>query len=458
MIGIRRAGWIYLVLLCASFPARAGGPYIITESGTASLWDNTNDIEVHPESGSCATYSSSGMATTVEEVLAIWSGLDEVLLSFDVISGEIGSVDADNYTDYFSASGDVDQDDLSPIIFDDDGEITAEVAGEGNQYAVLGFASSAVFTSDGSEILEGQAVINCLCIEGNDPCDTDTAGSIVFPLATMEFTILHEMGHFLNLDHTQVNIDLLLDASNTDYEDLPVMFPYIMDPDTQMTPHWDDIAALASLYPSDTFADEICTVSGDLTDTDGNPVRCADVWAVGDDISDTAAFVSGTLAVASDSDNDGDTVDSGECESGCGHFDLKLQIGKDYTISVLPIYSDFTGGSGMGPCYLDQLNTISEEEIATVTAAQCTAGSTIDLGTIETLSTGAGTGDEPASPVDDGDDITVGGESGLIENPDGWWCSLRVSPSSQISMRGSELALVLLVLGLVWSLRQRRSL
>lgn len=421
--------FVFLLLsfwFTAPQPSFAGGPYVIADTGVPALWDNSDDIVIHPETGSCAGMDTATMTALIEEVLANWTGLEEVDLAFAINEGGIDEdIDGDNYEEYLVLTeDDAVEDDFSPIIFDNDASIIAAIAGTENQYAVLGLASAAVFSDDGTEILEGQAVINCRCLEGHEDgeCEDDAAGTVVFPLSTVEFTILHEMGHFLNLDHTQVNIDLYSDVTNTEYDNLPVMFPYIVDPDTQMSPHWDDTTALASLYPSNSFEGDVCHVTGDLIDEDGNPVRCADVWAVDGDDANTTASVSGALAVASDDNSDGDTVDFGECEENCGHFELWLRPGSEYTISTKPIYSEFTDGSGMGPCYLDQLETIEDEDIAVVTAAQCTAGNAIDLGNI-TVNSSSSSGQ--ASPVDDGDPISVGGEAGSATDPGGWWCSLR---------------------------------
>jgi hypothetical protein len=166
-------------------------------------------------------------------------------------------------------------------------------------------------------------------------------------------------------------------------------------------------------------------------DVDGNELRCADVQAITSDTADTVAQISGTLAVTVDGVGanaaDGDTVDDGECTSNCGYFALYLTPGKDYTVNVEPIYESFVGGSGMGPCYAAQLDTITEEEVATVSSAQCTAGTTLSLGSITTTSTGG---------VTDGGSSGSSGSSGNGSdpyenydelNPVGYGCALSVT-------------------------------
>lgn len=379
--------------------AQAGGGFIITTDGTPSVWDNSATIAVHPETsaaGTCGSFTNDEMIAKVELDLATWSDVVEADISFDVVSGDLGSVDGDNYGEFLvGVSGSEDDtaaanDGINPIIFDDDGDIIASVTGEPTQrFRVLGFANPAGFSSDFSEIRDGQAVINCRCLEGNANGDcTVGAATVTFAEDEVDFTIIHEMGHFLNLDHTQVN-DHLNDNDFTDDEELPTMYPVSVSPTEQRTLQTDDKMALAHLYPSATVDADTCTLTGTLLDADGNELRCADVWAVTGDDADTVAFVSGAEAENSDDNGDGDSDDEGECISGCGDFELRLPAGKAYTIKVMPINADFTGGSGISPCVEEQLDTIVEEEIGEITAAQCVAGAQLAFATdVTTLSTG----------------------------------------------------------------------
>lgn len=379
------------------FPVQAGGGFIITESGSPSLWDNSAAVPVHPETateGTCGSFTNAQMIDKVEEDLETWSGLSDVDLDISVLSGELGSVDGDNYGDYLVGVGggndtEAANDDLNPMIFDDDGDIIAAVAGSANRFRVLGFANPEAFSSDFSEIRDGQAVINCRCLTGNaNGACTVGGATVTFSEDEVDFTIIHEMGHFLNLDHTQVNDDLN-DNDTSDDDDLPTMYPVSVSPTVQLTPHRDDIVALARLYPSSSFGSSTCVLSGELLDADGNELRCADVQAVTTDISDTVAFVSGAEAPNSDDNGDGDSVDDGECLSDCGDFELRLLPGKSYTIMVRPINEAFVGGSGISPCVNEQLDTIEEEEIGTVSSSQCTAGATLEFSApITTSSTG----------------------------------------------------------------------
>lgn len=414
-----RALTLLAALMCSWLAGRdslAGGGFIITEAGAPSVWDNSDAVAVHPESGTCATFTNAQMVDRLEEDLATWADISTVDLDFSVVEGQLGSVDGDNYGTFLAGvTGSEDStaavnDGLNPVLFDDDGDIIAAVTGSSNRFRVLGFANPAGFSDDFSEIRDGQAVINCRCLAGNPNGACSVGGSTVtFSDDETDFTIIHEMGHFINLDHTQVNDDLN-DDDAADDDDLPTMYPVSVTPALQLTPQRDDIVAISHLYPNSTFNSSTCQLQGDLLDRDGNELRCADVQARTSDPSETVAFVSGAEAPAVDDNGDADTDDDGECQEDCGHFVLRLEVGKSYTISVNPINGDFVGGSGISPCVEEQISGIVEENIGTVSADQCTAGASLSFASaITTSSTGGVTAGSGGSSDTTSSDSGSGG-------------------------------------------------
>ncbi|MBI2339601.1 MAG: hypothetical protein HYU99_04430 [Deltaproteobacteria bacterium] len=413
-------GPLFFLILFSS-PVFAGGPLAVNEEGVAAAWDNSGDVELNPESGACATFTNAQMLTLLSDNLENWSSIEKIQFSFDLETGAIGSVDGSNYTDFIVLfDGDTGEtDSLNPVIFDDDGEIVEDVFGSANKLYVLGFAGADAFNDDGSEIVDGQALFNCFCLADN-PNDTDDEcadAAVEFTEDDLDFTMVHEIGHMIGFDHTQVNQDLAESGCDTDSDGdcdaLPTMFPVAYDSPDQITPSRDDEVAALTLYGVTTWEDELCAVTGVLQDTDGNDLRCADVQAETVDEADAIAVVSGAFAAAEDTDGDSYTDGDGECLSDCGAFTLRgLDPAKDYTITVRPIDSSWVGGSSVGPCGSGQLTGIEEEEIGTVT--DCTAGSTTDLGTISTESSGG------TSSGGDGDDSsgssTTCGDGGNFDN------------------------------------------
>ncbi len=407
---------ILFFFLLIFFPclAFAGGPFYVTTEGAPVVWDTSNAVSLHPESGLCADFSNGDMLEKITENVAYWEIIDGIELDFDIEEGNIGEdIDSSNYTDYLVDSSDdkgID-DGLNPVMFDDDGEIIVAVFGDGNQFSVLGFAGPDGFSDDETEYTDGQALFNCLCLAGNENNGDCEDLGVVFSEDDLNFTMTHEIGHMVGFDHTQVNQAMAdtISCDTTaagDCDDIPVMYPVSVDAADQITPTVDDIVIALTLYGQDGWEDEFCIVSGALTDADGNELRCADVQAVTDDTADTIAVVSGAFAPAEDTDGDGYTDGDGECLSDCGSFTLYgLDPDKSYTITVKPVDSQWTGGSGIGPCS-SQNEDIVEEDIATLEG--CTAGAVEELGTIQTESTSSDTSNQSD---DSGDSSSDSGSS-----------------------------------------------
>ncbi|MCP5464222.1 MAG: hypothetical protein H7A33_04265 [Deltaproteobacteria bacterium] len=442
---MKKSFWLSLAAsVCFVSSAFAGQGLIINISGDPVLWDNSasDPIDIHPEAGSCGQFNNSQMVTKLTNNLDEWASISTLDLDFDIITGTITEdVDGDNYTSYLAGvSGNTSsqstanvQDNINPILFDDDGEITDAATGVNNgRFSILGFAIPAGFTVDSSntdlylDIVDGQAVFNCYCLEDDqgDPQNSDcTTRGASFSEDDLDFTMIHELGHFINLDHSQINADVV-GGSDAEEDSLPTMYPASVNAAVQKTVMEDDIVAASSLYPSSSFSNTYCTVTGSLIDRYDEEMRCADLqFNHATDISMSVSFTSGAYAPAEDYNGDSDTQDfdsteGHECQSDCGDFVFYLRPGETYTFDVANIpggSNGFEGGSGIGPCVNSQLTEctstiltacdsdpdsafcracVTNETITTNTngtsiatlLAQCTAGSTVNLGTIQTNS------------------------------------------------------------------------
>lgn len=376
-------------------PVFAGGALVVVPtSGEPAAWESP--LSIHPEAGSCASFTNAAMVAKVVENISVWEDVENASVDFLVVEGSISAdVDGDNYNSYYAdaASDTGFNDDKSPIIFDDDGEIISALFGNFAEFTILGFAGSVSFSTDYTTIEEGQAVINCRCLSGNAAGDCDAG--IVFSEDDLDFTILHEMGHFLNLDHTQVNQSIAVGECNTavtgDCDDLPTMYPQAVDAGDQLTLTQDDQIALLRIYGSDKLESNYCQVTGTLADASGTALKCADVQGIATDTADTVSVVTGQFSPRDDV--------TFECSSDCGNFALKgLQPGKTYTVTVKPIDSSWVNASSVGPCTTSQMTGIVEEEIASVTS--CTGGQVIELGTVATDSDIADDSDDSSDSSD----------------------------------------------------------
>lgn len=372
----------------------AGGPFFVLEENNPAKWDLP--VTLHPEGGACAGFSRSEMIDKIETNLSYWTDITGINLEFIIDSNELSGIDisGSNYTDYLSTSGES-TDEITPIVFDNDGEIVEGIF-PGSVSAVLGFASPARYDDSYTVIQEGVGLINCACLEGGNEVELCEGVSVLE--RAIDITIVHEIGHMLGFDHTQVNTNFAFtggcDRNVTgDCDRLPVMLPLIVDPDDQIQPKKDDEVIALRLYGSSYLDNNFYSVSGTLLSNTGFEMQCVDVQAQTDDPAETIAVVTGAFANSLDLNGDKDTLDLNECASGCGDFILKgLDPTKDYTIKVVPIAQVWQSeGSTLNPCnesiaLLD--DKIVEETILNISAGEYSAGQEINLGAVTTESEG----------------------------------------------------------------------
>jgi len=340
-----------------------------------------NTINYNPETtsgttqvgGTLGRLSNAETLELLEELFSGWSvvtlndGSSDInIIELTITQGEgLGNVDEDNIDDHFTycPSGQycssTDEDPFvlgsarsgqSPIIFDEDGSIVDLIQGEGANQSVLGFAGPRVVQRIGSVlfITEAQAVLNGLFIDcpdgaaSNDACQDPEVSIDAFKGA-----IFHELGHFLGLDHTQVNLDLVTNAAGGDevaLAGIPTMFPLFVDGEAQLSLHYDDKIAMGLLYGNTSFANRFCTIQGTVFESDGTtPMQGVNVVArrVENGVVEATSFVSGAHYTGS----------SSNCSAANGDYVIQgLVPGVSYTLEVERISSVFTGGSSIEPC------------------------------------------------------------------------------------------------------------
>jgi len=127
---------------------------------------------------------------------------------------------------------------------------------------------------------------------------------------------------------------------------------------------------------------------------------------------------------------------------------------------VRPINSAFTGGSGIGPCSGEQLTTIEEESLSTVSGSQCVAGSVLDLGSLTTTSTGgvsAGSDSETDSGTEEGTGTGTGPQGGGVQRVLGG-CALSVGAASMLDLISLRPILSVFGVGFLLLFFKRRAL
>lgn len=342
MTSLHRIGRLLgsLLLVC-SVPAWAGGPRNVTSGGSAVRW-TTSPISVDLESD--LDVRTKDVTPLVEDALRAWEDLTESAVT--ISSDSLGTVvDNSNVCTYFydssaCPSGPT-EDGTNPLVIDEDGAITARFFGTGNKFTVLGFASIISFNTSSGAALKGEAVFNATCLNGVEvqPGCT-TAGGLSFSDADFTSFIVHEIGHFLGLDHSQVNLTEATDDDDDNNDLINTMFPtFIIGNGANFkTPEKDDKVGLANLYPAADFASTTWTITGTVFDDDDLELQCANIVArnVTNPRVDAVAAISGDFSPAGTED---------------GSYEINgLTPGASYTVDVEPIDADSTGASGYTPC------------------------------------------------------------------------------------------------------------
>jgi hypothetical protein len=136
----------------------------------------------------------------------------------------------------------------APVIFDADGTIIDDLFGTGARFEVLGISGLDLDASATSDPLipEASILINGAFYDGiglpDSPPDVPSREAL-------KAVVVHEIGHFLNLDHSILNHELGNDGNIPNDVYLPTMYPVASDDLAQgATLHLDDQVALRGLY------------------------------------------------------------------------------------------------------------------------------------------------------------------------------------------------------------------
>lgn len=352
--------------LIGLFPSTllAGGAHQTTLEGIPYRWEkaivyNLDNGDLKP---GMAAYSHDAAAQMVTEAFAAWRGaLSQGDISISAGAGLPLSADGagsdvhvGNYGLYLNSSKNV-----NPIIFDADGEVIDAMFGDCSQFSLFAFAGFEQLDRDAAAIVKARAVFGGSCIADNAGNTASKSGCSPCTLAMNEAQvrtmILHELGHFLGMDHAQVNPQSYLQCSEQGScpvaleEDLPTMFPLIVDGAAMQSLHRDDVATFNRLYGNPEA--DTCTVKGRVLASDGaTELRGVEVVARNADLrfaeTDAIAFVSGAEAPRLSASSKA----AENCAGNCGDYEITgLREGESYQLCVQNILPQFNGGSGIEP-------------------------------------------------------------------------------------------------------------
>ena len=313
----------------------AAGPLVLEgPNGHVPARYQDPNIVLNLDDGDLGSRDKNTADLLVIEAVNIWNSI--LTSTVNITKGIDTPVDIDetNFTSYipdpFNNTIHNDDDGLNPVVYDFDGSIIDAYFGVGQgtgfDASVVGFAASSIFIG-ASFFTEGFAVIN-----GND--------SLPINSNQLKLIVAHEIGHYLGLDHSQVNInntEAFSDRCPAEPDDYPLMYPYACRI-SQVT-HSDDNVSLSTLYPTAGFYPAQAQLTGKFVTADGAPVRGANLWVENMQTGEVISIVSDYLQ---------------QCT---GFFALMLPPGI-YTLHANSINTEFTGGSSVGP-YASNLSDLS---------------------------------------------------------------------------------------------------
>lgn len=368
----------------AGGPLAVGGPNFGVD-GVAFTWDAAKmpiQYRVDPGplavNGTTTVVSNATGLSRLQAAFAVWQAVPTAAISFQyagpllATGSYVAGQDVTTVTQFNDLSGSCQNGAQSPVIFDADSSLLKAL---GLPPEVIGFAGPCAMDAAGH--------INAAFMLLNGSMQDGVSSRISppnFEISTNQFdeVMVHEAGHFVGLDHSQINVDVMQSLSGTCDGDtlagLPVMFPELVcqaHVDAGLPPLTpDDTAAISVLYPSARFATSYGTISGRIYFSDGvGQVQGANVIARALDDPSTAQDESRRLAYSVVSGylftgNPGQSVTAvlgvtGEDNSAgsrtgsrdpqlIGYYKIAVPPGT-YTVQVESIYSAFAADSSIGP-------------------------------------------------------------------------------------------------------------
>jgi len=305
---------LLIVTLFVTAHLYAGGP-LNTVNGRAVVYDNSRfPISYSPDRGNLGSLSNGLATSLVDTSFQTWANVSTATITFQnggQLPFDITRINYIPYLDNFN-------DGINPIIFDSDGSIIDAEFGVGASNGIIGFAGSG-FNSTGY-YEEGLAVLN-------------GKFSAVFDAQEFRATFFHEIGHFIGLDHTQINGSYVKDGDTVNDRYVPTMYPTATDDDTPLgEPNPDDEAALTLLYPASNVSTVYGMLQGSVKREDGQPVLGANVVAVKVGDEDLSQFSS---------------VSDYYMQNN-GEYEMYVTPG-EYQLFIEPINPSFIEGSSVGP-------------------------------------------------------------------------------------------------------------
>ena len=326
-----RVGLAALLLLALPLAASAAGTFVDPASGKRILWGSL-PVTWNLDRGPLGDLSESEAQTLIRAAIQGWNDVDTSRMQLQEgvrLRKDFSWQDANGYDnnlgqflqDEFLSRG------QNPVLLDNDGLMTDILLGSGARFDIIGFAGP--FWNSNDVAFFAFALLNGRWLKAS-------AGDQQFTPEEYQAIVAHEMGHFISLDHSQINNHLANNGFPDDDAYVPVMFPTSSDDETlRATPGFDDRVSVSDAYaPRDgSFDANFGVITGRAVFGDGADAPGANVVARKTD------------------DREGTVVTSvtGRLGDFSGDFRIPGLPPGEYEIAVEPLQTLFISGSSVGP-------------------------------------------------------------------------------------------------------------
>jgi hypothetical protein len=262
------------VVVATVTPGYGSGPRNVNGAGVPMRWDNSLTITYNLDLGNLGSLSTGQADALIADAFNRWHSVPLVRLNFatgsrlpyDINAVGIPATNPAHWAHFWRKDGDG----LSPVIYDTDGSIIDDMFGAGAKFDVLGAAAIDTPLASGPTITEATIVINGAFHDGQGLPDSPPDLS---SLLAFESTMVHEVGHFLNLDHSMVNREMANDFNLANDRFIPTMYPLTVDDEEALASlNPDDEAGVIGLYPSAGAAAASWSISGSVLSGPGGTI------------------------------------------------------------------------------------------------------------------------------------------------------------------------------------------
>ncbi|MFQ5701076.1 MAG: Ig-like domain-containing protein [Acidobacteriota bacterium] len=232
-------------------------------------WPTATPVRYQVDRGPLGTLSNAQATALVREAFDTLEGVATASIRFQMTGQLPVDVTELNWALFFGIPGDG----RSPVVFDTDGRILDQLLGLTARNDIEG--DTLLEQNSGTVLREVSILINGACFDGiadaTSPCELAS-------LDELRALILHEAGHFSNLDHADLNRRFAGDGSASNNAVLPTMYPVQTEDDRTLTSlNLDDELALSTLYPLAPFPSDGGRIEGRILDPNGVPLDGANV-------------------------------------------------------------------------------------------------------------------------------------------------------------------------------------